>query len=112
MNALVSEWTRQYSANRVMELMQNAGVGAGVVKAPNEIYADPQLQHRRHFRSLKHEEIGDYNIEMPAFRLSETPGEIERAAPCLGQDNEYVYTKILGISDEEFIELLTEGVFD
>jgi crotonobetainyl-CoA:carnitine CoA-transferase CaiB-like acyl-CoA transferase len=33
-------------------------------------------------------------------------------APCLGQHNEYVYREILGLSDEEFIRLLNEGVFD
>jgi hypothetical protein len=33
-------------------------------------------------------------------------------APCIGEHNHYVYTEILGISDEEFVELLSEGVFE
>jgi hypothetical protein len=30
----------------------------------------------------------------------------------MGEHNEYVYTKLLGISDEEFVKLDTEGVFE
>ena len=28
----------------------------------------------------------------------------------LGEHNDYVYTEILGLSDEEFVTLITEGV--
>jgi crotonobetainyl-CoA:carnitine CoA-transferase CaiB-like acyl-CoA transferase len=47
-----------------------------------------------------------------AFTLSKTPYEIRWAGPCLGEHNEYVYTKILGMSESEFDELLVEGVFE
>ena len=33
-------------------------------------------------------------------------------SPCLGEHNHYVYTKILGLSDEEFVALDAEGVFE
>jgi crotonobetainyl-CoA:carnitine CoA-transferase CaiB-like acyl-CoA transferase len=33
-----------------------------------------------------------------------------RPAPCLGQDNEYVYKDILGFSDDEIAGMLIEGV--
>ncbi len=35
-----------------------------------------------------------------------------REAPLIGQDNEYVCTKVLDIVDEEFVELLNEGVLE
>jgi hypothetical protein len=28
----------------------------------------------------------------------------------LGEHNDYVYTKLFGFSDEEFVQLMTEGV--
>ena len=47
----------------------------------------------------------------PGFKLSEAP--LKRARPpLLGEHNEYVYTKILGLTDEEFIRLMQEGVID
>jgi crotonobetainyl-CoA:carnitine CoA-transferase CaiB-like acyl-CoA transferase len=47
---------------------------------------------------------------MPA-KLSKTPYEIKRA-PMLGEHNEYVFTQILGMSDEEFVQLMSDGVFE
>jgi crotonobetainyl-CoA:carnitine CoA-transferase CaiB-like acyl-CoA transferase len=44
--------------------------------------------------------------------LSETPVEMNKAAPVLGQDNLQVYTQILGLSEEEFIDLMQQGVFE
>ena len=34
-----------------------------------------------------------------------------RPAPCMGEHNEYVCRKLLGISDEEFVDLVNNGVF-
>jgi len=33
-------------------------------------------------------------------------------SPCLGEHTEYVCREILKLSDEEFIELLIDGVFE
>jgi len=35
-----------------------------------------------------------------------------RAAPVLGQDNLQVYTQILGLSEEESIDLMQQGMFE
>ena len=50
--------------------------------------------------------------EAAPYRLSLTPGEPKWAAPCLGEHNHHVCTQILGMSDEEFVELVAEGVFE
>jgi len=33
-------------------------------------------------------------------------------APCLGEHTEYVCTEILGMSNDEFLELYNTGVFE
>ena len=43
---------------------------------------------------------------------AKTPAKLNKAGPCLGEDTERVCTKILGISDLLFIELLADGVFE
>jgi crotonobetainyl-CoA:carnitine CoA-transferase CaiB-like acyl-CoA transferase len=53
-----------------------------------------------------------HHYDATPFTLSKTPCDLNMPGPCLGQHNEYVYTKILGMSDEEFVELLGEGVFE
>lgn len=112
LDKLVGEWTLNFTPEEVMERLQAAGVPAGVVENCRDIYFDPQLEHRHHFWELTHPEIGPHTYDAPAFRLSRTPCQLHMPAPCLGQHTEWVCTKILGMSDEEFVELLNEGVFD
>jgi crotonobetainyl-CoA:carnitine CoA-transferase CaiB-like acyl-CoA transferase len=112
LDRLVADWTVNFTAEDVMVKMQAAGIGAGVVQTVDDLYRDPQLEHRHHFWPLKHPEIGVQKYRAPGFRLSLTPTELRRPAPCLGEHNEYIYKKILGISDEKFVKLSESGVFD
>lgn len=112
LDRLVAAWTLNFTPDEVMHRLQTAGIPAGVVKTAQEIFADPQLNHRHHFKELEHAEIGRHLYYDESFKLSKTPSSLHMAAPCQGQHNEYVYTKILGMSDEEFVVNLSEGVFD
>ncbi len=103
---LVESWTVNHSPEEVMKLMQEAGVPAGVVKTSEDIYEDPQLNHRHHLSVQNHRGIGLHAYENFGFRLSKTPGEIRSAAPCLGEHNDYVFKEVLGMSEEEIAELL------
>jgi benzylsuccinate CoA-transferase BbsF subunit len=109
LDTLVGEWTCRLTAHEVMTTMQAAGVPAGVVQTEEEVCEDPQLNYRHHFWRLKHPVIGEHLYEEEAFRLSRTPAELKMPGPCLGEHNEYVCRKILGMSDEEFLELLSAG---
>ena len=111
-DTLLSKWTKGFTAEEVMNRMQAAGVPAGVVKNAAEVYADPQLRERNLFWSLPHSEVGSFAHLGTSFELSETPGKPNMPSPGLGEHTEYVCTAILGLSDEEFIELLQEGVFE
>ena len=112
LDKLVEEWTKKLTAEEVMKRMQEAGVPAGVVRDNEGVYLDPQLNQRNHFWKLNHPEMDVYTTEALPFKLSATPFKFKRAAPCLGQDNYYVYNEILGVSDKEFVQLSQEGVFD
>ena len=108
----IASWTRSQQAEELMERLQHAGVPAGVVQTPEDLRSDPQLAHRGHFWMLDHPTMGHRAYDGPSFRLSETPAELTKAAPLLGEDNEYVYKDIVGMSDEEYVEHLVSGAFD
>lgn len=110
LESLLAEWTTGYTAEEAMDILQAAGVPAGIVQTAEDLFSDPQLKHRQHFRLLEHRVIGTHAYHSPAYRLSKTPCELRKASPCLGEDNEYVYREILGLSDDEIAELLIEGV--
>ena len=70
--------------------------------------SDPQLHERGFFEVLEHPSCGIHFHPAANFRLSATPPQLWRAAPTLGQDNEYVYKEVLGISDDEYAALIAE----
>jgi benzylsuccinate CoA-transferase BbsF subunit len=108
----VADWTMNLTAEAVVDRLQSHGVSAAVVANAKDLAENVQLAHRNHFKVLAHSEIGPHSYENFAFRLSATPGTPSAAAPCLGEHNAYVCTEILGLSDEEFINLLAEGILE
>jgi benzylsuccinate CoA-transferase BbsF subunit len=112
LDALIEGWTKEYTPEEVMTALQKAGVPAGVVENPADVFSDPQLRHRRLFWPLNHSEIGMFTHLGSSLEMSKTPARAETATPLLGEHNEYVLTKILGKTDEEFVDLLAEGVLE
>jgi benzylsuccinate CoA-transferase BbsF subunit len=107
---LIGEWTKKYTPEQVMKLMQEAGVPAGVVQNGEDLLNDPQLRYRGHFPVLQHSAIGFHAYHAPAYKLSRTPCQVSRPAACLGEHNWRVYKDILGFSDEEIANMIAEGV--
>lgn len=112
LDRLVEAWTINYSAREVMERMQRAGVPAGELQNVDDIlYRDPQVRDRVLFPRLTHAVLGEVRHYRNPFILSKTPDKI-RSAPCIGEANEYVFTRVLGIPDEEFVQLIASGTID
>jgi len=112
LNALIGSWTIHHTAEEVMEKMQFAGVPAGVVQNASDVYSDPQLRHRGLLWPMVHPEVGEFTHLGQAFQLSETPAQAFRPSPCIGEHTEMICRELLDISDEEFIQLLNEGIFE
>ncbi len=109
LDRLIGDWTGDQPPHQLMALLQAAGVPAGVVQRAQDLFDDPQLKEREHFRWLRHSVIGEHAYHAPAYRLSKTPNHLYKAAPALGEDNEYVYKEILGYSDSEVAEMMVDG---
>lgn len=111
LDKLVEAWTIERPAEEVADNLQNAGVAAGVVKNARDMFEDPQLRHRQHYRVLDHPEMGPHTYDYPPFHLSRTPAEMTRC-PCLGENTEFVLKELLGMSDEEYVNLLVAGALE
>jgi benzylsuccinate CoA-transferase BbsF subunit len=111
-NEMVSSWTIKLTPEEVMDKMQSAGVPAGVVKTAADIYEDPQLRQRHLFWPMEHPDMGLFTHLGQNFVLSETPAQARMPSPQIGEHTEYVCTNILGMTDEEFVELAGAGVFE
>lgn len=108
----LSVWARDRDAHEAARLLQSAGVHAHAVNSIADLFTDPQLVSRGHWRRRRHPVIGDQAYCFPAFELSETPGDITASGPVLGADNERVFREFLGLSDDEFNALRAKGAMD
>ncbi len=110
LDRLVEEWTMGHTAEEVMTLLQGQGVAAGVVQDACDLANDPHLQERGFFIELDHPEIGKTISDGTPIKLSDTPARYNRAAPVSGQDNDYVYQQLLGMSKDEIAEFRQQGI--
>ncbi|MBI3953784.1 MAG: CoA transferase [Chloroflexi bacterium] len=80
------------------------------VNTAADIAADPHLAARGFFIQVDHPELGtSLRYPGPPFRLSETPWQVRKCAPLLGEDNCQVYGTELGLSEDELQRLQAAG---
>lgn len=109
LDGVINHWTRSLDAHEIERRLQARGVPAHVVQNAVDLYQDPQLQHRKHFIEVPHSELGKTWVENSRFALLRTPARVERAAPMLGEHNQYVFEQILGYDDDRIAELVGAG---
>jgi crotonobetainyl-CoA:carnitine CoA-transferase CaiB-like acyl-CoA transferase len=82
----------------------------GIVSTPEDIAKNPQLQSRHWLTDVTHPETGD-TLSYPGrpYRLSETPWQIYRRPPLVGEHNSEVFGE-LGVSQDEWKKLESAGV--
>ena len=109
LDAIIAGWTARHDRHTLMRQLQAAGVPAGIVNDPRDLFHDPQLRHRSHFTWLEHPEMGAYATDRSEFTLSATPGRLDRPAPLLGQDTEHALCEIVGLTASEYQSLAEDG---
>jgi len=110
LDRLIEEWTSPQDHYEVMRVLQAAGVAAGAVLNSKEQALDPHLRERDYYWIHKHPEVGTRAFPAPWAKLSKTPGIMRMPPPTLGQHNEQVLSKLLGMSEQEIAELASEGI--
>jgi crotonobetainyl-CoA:carnitine CoA-transferase CaiB-like acyl-CoA transferase len=115
LDAFVADWTKSQDAYQAMLALQRAGVPAGVCQtAGDRCDHDPQLAALKWLTEVTGTKIGRWPLAEVPIKMSESPayigGRIDRGAPCYGEDNEYVYGELLGMSSQEVKTLADEGV--
>ena len=112
LDRLIADWTVKHEQRPLMEALQGAGIPAGIINDPRDLFEDPQLRHRQHFRWLDHPEIGPYATDRSEFELSLTPGSLDTPAPLLGQHTEHFLRDVVGLTEDEYRSLEADGALE
>ncbi len=113
LDRLIEGWTARRSASDVMMALQEAGVAAGVVQnTEDQMHRDRQLAARRFFEEIEHLKKGKVTATGIPLGLTGTPGRSGCAGAAVGQDNEYVFGQLLGMSQSEIREFVEAGAIE
>jgi len=102
----LERWTRERSADEVVESLQAAGIAAALMQTGASLSQDAHVHERGVFVPVTHPELGKLQVVRPPWRMQ--GAQLSEPAPLLGQHNDYVLGEILGLGSEE-IERLVES---
>lgn len=103
-------WTRGVNAHEVMRRFQAAGLAAGVIEDTQDLLLNPQLAANGFFQTMNHPMYGDIKLDRPPIRLEDTPARFYRQPPTLGQDNDYIFGNLLGLSAKQIAEYVKREI--
>lgn len=102
LDAIVSRWSATLDANAAAERLQAAGVAAHASWTTPEIAADAHLRERHAIVEVEEPDGKKRAAVGVPMRLSKGPEiGIHRGTPRLGEDEDYVYGQLLGMSRAE-----------
>lgn len=107
----LSAWAAEQDARTAEEVLVVAGVPAGAARNGHFLRPDAQLAARGYFQTLEHPVTGATDYPCLPIRFSAWPEGLESSPPpTLGQHNEEVLGRELGLTEAEILELRRDGV--
>ncbi len=93
-----------------LEVLNVHGIPCGPINNIEQVFADPQVQHRGLQLELDHSNAGKVASIANPIRLSQTPIEYRQAPPMLGEHTAAVLSSLLGLSDQAQDLLRDKGI--
>lgn len=105
----VMDWLSNITRDEAFKRAQAQHVPCFPVSTPTEVAENPQYKHRKFF--VDHEHPAAREVTMPGAPclMTLTPWRIVRGAPRIGEHNQAIFGKRLGIADSELARLREEG---
>jgi crotonobetainyl-CoA:carnitine CoA-transferase CaiB-like acyl-CoA transferase len=113
LDTLIEHWTASRTDYAVMTALQAAGVAAGVVQnVEDQWLRDRQLAARGFFEEIDHAKKGKAVATGIPLGLTGTLGRTRGAGAALGQDNDYVFGELLGMTAEAIRDAVATGAIE
>lgn len=109
---LTAELHRIFSQRDVDEWladMVNAGLPCGRINSIPEVFSHPQAEARDMTIEVEHPTAGPVRLTGFPYKLSETPADVHRPPPMLGEHTESVLTDLLDYPPDDITMLREKG---
>ena len=121
LDKLISEWTKTQDAEELMEMMQREAIPSSIVSKGQDLHGSRHLNDRGFYQPSKYFTAergkpaydwieGQGMASVVPVHMSGTPmvyGDYHN----IGEDNEYVYGEVLGLSQDEIHRMTDNGAF-
>ena len=110
LDAIILPWLLDRSKYQIAEAAQAEGVFAAPVLDVGEVVESEHFASRGYFVEVDHPETGPVRYGGAPFQMRETPWDIRRPPPLLGQHNVEIYCDRLGRAREDLVKYRQTGV--
>lgn len=100
--------TQTKTTEEWLNIMLGLDLWVAQVHEQQDVEFDPQVQHNNTFIEIEHTKAGKIKTVNIPFSMSETPGEIKRGSPLIGEHT-YEIMQEAGYSQDEIERLLNEN---
>jgi crotonobetainyl-CoA:carnitine CoA-transferase CaiB-like acyl-CoA transferase len=105
----VSNRTRQFNREELVERLIAADVLTAPINDVEEVVKDPQIQHNNMIVTTNHPTLGPVDVTGVPIRFYDTPGSIRRHPPLLGEHTREILEEV-GYSPEDIDALAAAGL--
>jgi len=106
---LIQPHLMTHGAGELFSSGQEWRIPFAMVLGIDELMADPQYRARGFFQEIDHPVAGRLHYPGAPFKMSQTPWQVMRPAPLLGEHNEEIYMGTLGFAGEDLALLRSKG---
>jgi formyl-CoA transferase len=85
-------------------------IPCGPINTLDKVFSDPQVLHRGMVAEVPHPSAGTVKMVASPMKMNETPCEIRRHPPLLGEHTEEILKQRLGLAAEAIRDLRDKGV--
>ncbi len=108
-NAIYYPWLMEHTKKECVEIAQAAGAPCTPVQTMEDVVNDPHFNTRDFFTEIDHPATGKLKYPGRPVIMSQTPWQVARPSPMLGQHNGEVYGEI-GYTAEDLVKLRQQGI--
>jgi crotonobetainyl-CoA:carnitine CoA-transferase CaiB-like acyl-CoA transferase len=109
LRAILKDVFRSNTREYWLKTLERHDVPCAPIRKMNEVFNDPQVRFLDRLVEINDAELGTSHFVKNGVTLSETPAQISRRPPKLGEDNREILAA-LGYGEQDIQALITKGI--